>query len=46
MQSIKLLKKLGVNKTEKLINCLKIINRTHKQFVYVKDNKDKFKKLT
>jgi CBS domain-containing protein len=41
MQSEKLLKKLGVHKTEKLIDCLKIINQTHKQFVYVKDNKNK-----
>jgi dTDP-glucose pyrophosphorylase len=41
MQSKKLLIKLGVHKNEKLINCLKIINRTHKQFVYVKDEKNK-----
>ena len=41
MQSKKLLIKLGVHKNEKIINCLKIINRTHKQFVYVKDEKNK-----
>jgi dTDP-glucose pyrophosphorylase len=41
MQSKKLLKLMGVLNTEKLINCLKIINHTHKEFVYVTDKKKK-----
>lgn len=41
MHSKKLLKLMGVLKSEKLINCLKIINLTHKQFVYVTDKKKK-----
>ena len=41
MQSKKILKLMGVPNNEKLINCLKIINNTHKQFVYVTDKKKK-----
>ena len=41
MQSKKILKLMGVSNKEKLINCLKIINNTHKQFVYVIDKNKK-----
>ncbi|MDC0608461.1 sugar phosphate nucleotidyltransferase [Candidatus Pelagibacter ubique] len=36
-----LLKKLSVFKDETILNCLKKLNSTNKQFVYVKNNKDK-----
>jgi dTDP-glucose pyrophosphorylase len=36
-----LLKKLSVFKNETILNCLKKLNSTNKQFVYVKDNEDK-----
>ena len=35
------LKKLSVFKNETILNCLKKLNSTNKQFVYVKDNEDK-----
>jgi len=35
------LKKLSVFKNETILNCLKKLNSTNKQFVYVKDKKDK-----
>ena len=36
-----LIKKLSVFKDETLINCLKILNSTNKQFVYIKDKKNR-----
>tara|TARA_Y100000389_G_C17293484_1_gene429237 strand:+ start:424 stop:624 length:201 start_codon:yes stop_codon:yes gene_type:complete len=36
-----LLKKLSVTKDETILDCLKKLNTTNKQFVYVKDNKNK-----
>lgn len=36
-----LLKKLSVFKDETILNCLKKLNSTNKQFVYVKDNQDR-----
>ena len=41
MKLEKNLKLMGVLNNEKIINCIKIINTTHKQFVYVVDKKKK-----
>ena len=36
-----ILKKLSVSKDETIFNCLKILNSTNKQFVYIKNKKNK-----
>ena len=36
-----LLKKIAVKENETILNCLKIINSTHKQFVYINNKKGK-----
>ena len=36
-----LLKKIAVKENETILNCLKVINSTHKQFVYIKNKKEK-----
>jgi len=37
----KILKKLSVTKYETILNCLKKLNSSHKQFLYIKDRKEK-----
>ena len=39
MKSKKLLNSMAVSVDEKIINCIKIINTTHKEFVYVINKK-------
>ncbi len=36
-----LLKKIAVTENETILNCLKVINSTHKQFVFIKNKKEK-----
>ncbi len=42
MKSKKLLNSMEVTINEKIINCIKIINNTHKEFVYVVNKKKQF----